>query len=187
MKIHYTGKLEKLDAVSEKKLQARMDRLAKLLGRRNEKELHVILKTERHLHRAEITLNINGQPQAGLHAAPDQLSALTGACDKLEKQILKQHDKKIAVKRRAGKPGVAVADAEAGGPAAVSVEVDADGVETNLTRVNRRTPKRKPMTLDEALLEISPKISYVAYRDAGTNRLSVLIRRADGHLDLIEG
>lgn len=187
MKIHYTGKLEKLDAVSEKKLQARMDRLAKLLGRRNEKELHVILKTERHLHRAEITLNINGQPQAGLHAAPDQLSALTGACDKLEKQILKQHDKKIAVKRRAAKPTVAVAAAETSLPAAVSVEVDGDGVETTLTRVIRRTPKRKPMTLDEALLEISPKVPYVAYRDAGTNRLSVLIRRADGHLDLIEG
>lgn len=187
MKIHYTGKLEKLDAVSEKKLQARLDRLAKLLGRRNEKELHVILKTERHLHRAEITLNVNGQPQAGLHAAPDQLSALTGACDKLEKHILKQHDKKIAVKRRAGKPAEAVAAAEITPPTAASVAVDADGAETELIRVNRRTPKRKPMTLEEALLEISPKVSYVADRDAGINRPSVLIRRADGHLNLIEG
>ncbi|MCC6540219.1 MAG: HPF/RaiA family ribosome-associated protein [Bryobacterales bacterium] len=188
MKIHYTGKLEKQDAAGEKKLQARMDRLAKLLGRRNEKELHVILKTERHLHRAEITLNINGQPQAGLHAAPDQLSALTGACDKLEKQILKQHDKKLAVKRRAAKPAVATAAAVTGGrPDAVSVEVDADGVETKPTRIYRRTPQRKPMTLDEALLEISAKTPYVAYRDAGTSRVSVLIRRADGHLDLIEG
>ena len=45
MKIHYTGKLEKLDAVSQKKLDVRFARVSKFLGRRSEKELHVILKS----------------------------------------------------------------------------------------------------------------------------------------------
>ena len=176
MKIHYTGKLEKVDADTQKKLDARFARLSKLLDGRSEKELHIILKHERHLHRAELTLNVGGQPQAGIHAATDQITALAGACDKLEKQMLKLHDKKLAVKRRAGKPAI---------PVAVSVEVPADDEPTAL-RVYRVAPQRKPMTVDEALLLIDNKREYVAYRDAGTSRLSLLIRRKDGHLDLIE-
>ena len=176
MKIHYTGKLEKLDVPSQKKLDARFLRLSKLLDPKSEKELHIILKSERHLQRAELTLNVGGQPQAGIHAATDQLTALSGACDKLEKQLLKQHDKRLGNKRRAGKPAV---------PVAVSVAVN--GAEPPAsTRVYRITPSRKPMTVDEALLEIEAGSVYVAYRDAGTSRLSVLIRRKDGHLDLIE-
>ncbi len=176
MKIHYTGKLEKLDAPSQKKLDARFLRLSKLLDPRSEKELHIILKSQRHLQRAELTLNVAGQPQAGIHAATDQLTALSGACDKLEKQLLKQHDKRLGSKRRAGKPPI---------PVAVSVEVNG-AVPSASTRVYRVTPHRKPMTVDEALLEIETGNAYVAYRDADTSRLSVLIRRKDGHLDLIE-
>lgn len=176
MKIHYTGKLEKIDADTQKKLDARFARLSKLLDGRSEKELHVILKHERHLHRAELTLNVGGQPQAGIHAATDQITALAGACDKLEKQMLKLHDKKLGVKRRAGKPVM---------PVAVSVEVEADK-EPTAVRVYRTAPQRKPMTVDEALLLLDGKREYVAYRDAGTSRLSLLIRRKDGHLDLIE-
>jgi len=41
------------------------------------------------------------------------------------------------------------------------------------------------MTLEEAMLEIDGR-DYVAYRDAETDRLRVLIRRRDGNFDLIE-
>ncbi len=176
MKIHYTGKLDKLDATSQKKLDVRFARLSKLMDGRSEKELHVILKHERHLHRAELTMNVGGQPQAGIHAATDQLTALFGASDKLEKQMLKLHDKRLAVKRRAGKPLP---------PVAVAVEVD-DQQEPSVSRIYRVAPQRKPMTVDEALLLLDNKREYVAYRDAGTSRLSVLIRRKDGHRDFIE-
>lgn len=179
MQIHYTGKLEKLDADTQKKLDARFARLSKFLGRKNEKELHIILKTERHLRRAEITLNLDGQPQAGIHAATDQFTALAVACDKLEKQLLKLHDKRLAGKRRA--PGK-----DAASKTAVDGPARPEGNDTPVSRVYRITPQRKPMTVDEALLELDAKREYVAYRDAGTSRLSVLIRRKDGHFDLIE-
>ncbi len=41
------------------------------------------------------------------------------------------------------------------------------------------------MTLDEALLEMDTS-DYVVYRDAQRDGLSVLVRRPDGHFDLIE-
>lgn len=177
MKIHYTGKLDKLDSISQKKLDARLARLSKLLDKGADKELHIILKSERHLQRAELTMNVAGQPQAGIHAATDQLTALTGACDKLEKQLLKHRDKRLAGKRRAGKPDSGEQEAA---PAAEPSNVQPAG------RIYRVMAQRKPMTVDEALLEMDSKRDYVAYREAGTNRLSVLIRRKDGNLDLIE-
>jgi len=171
MKVHYTGKLEHLDAESQKKLDARIARLSKLIDRRSEKEAHVVLTSERHLRRAEISVNFYDHPLAGIHSSPDAFTSLTGALDKLEKQILKLHDKRIANKRRAGKSVPRVSE-EALPPAS--------------PRVYRVTPARKPMTLDEAALLMDGKRNYVVYRDAESDRLSVLFRRADGHFDLIE-
>ena len=47
--------------------------------------------------------------------------------------------------------------------------------------------KRKPMTVDEAVLEMDKTRDYLVYRDAQTDRVSVLVRRRDGHFDLVEG
>ena len=42
------------------------------------------------------------------------------------------------------------------------------------------------MTLEEALLEMEDGRDYVVYRDADKQVVSMLIRRRDGHFDLIE-
>jgi putative sigma-54 modulation protein len=52
-------------------------------------------------------------------------------------------------------------------------------------RVNSQ-PAHKPMTLDEAVLEIDQERDYLVYRDAETDRLSLLVRRRDGNFDLVE-
>ena len=60
------------------------------------------------------------------------------------------------------------------------------GSAVNVFRVNHHD-SRKPMTLDEAMLEMEQDQDYVVYRDAEKERVSVLVRRRDGHFDLIEG
>ncbi len=42
------------------------------------------------------------------------------------------------------------------------------------------------MTIDEAMLAIEEDKDYVVYRDAQTDKVSVLVRRRDGKVDLIE-
>jgi hypothetical protein len=42
------------------------------------------------------------------------------------------------------------------------------------------------MTLEEAMLEMGENRDYLVYRDAERECLSVLVRRRDGHFDLIE-
>ena len=46
--------------------------------------------------------------------------------------------------------------------------------------------RHKPMTLDEAILEMEKERDYLVYRDVENDRLSVLMRRRDGHFDLVE-
>ncbi len=179
MRIHYTGKPEKLDEASQKKLEARFARLGKLLDGKSEKEAHVILTNQRHLIKAEITVNFYDHPLAVSHAAGDNLSALMGACDHLEKQLHRLREKRIDKKRRAGKTtGASTPDK--------SVVVDGPAAEPQgkVYRISSK-PMRKPMTVEEALMEVTAKRPYVVYRDAESALLSVLIRRPDGHFDLV--
>jgi hypothetical protein len=44
----------------------------------------------------------------------------------------------------------------------------------------------KPMTVEEAMMEISTGEDYLVFEDAGSGRRNVLVRRKDGHFDLIE-
>ena len=43
------------------------------------------------------------------------------------------------------------------------------------------------MTVEEAVLEMDKSRDYLVYRDAQTDKVSVLLRRRDGHFDLVEG
>jgi putative sigma-54 modulation protein len=179
MKVNYTGSPGNVTPVQQKKLDTRFAKIAKLLDRQGEKEAHVILTAERHLHNAEITINYYDHPMVGVASDPDTFTALNGAIDKLEKQILKTRNKWRDTKRGSGRNTIrqnweqpAPEPAEGDGPRRVF-------------RVNHHG-SRKPMTLDEALLAMEENRDYLVYRDAETDRLSVLLRRKDGHFDLIE-
>ncbi len=193
MKITYTGK-HTLTPVQQKKLEAKVQKLSKLVdGPRGEREAHVILTSERHLHRSEITVNFYDHPMVGVGSDPDQLTAITESIDKLEKQILKARTKWRDTKRTKAGPRAAAwgrrslkmegaAVPEEAGPE----EEEERPAAGRVFRVNHHN-QRKPMTLEEALLEMEDgHRDYLAYRDAETERVSVLLRRRDGNFDLIE-
>ena len=68
--------------------------------------------------------------------------------------------------------------------AAPPEDTEAEEAGPQVVHVNHHE-RRKPMTVDEAMLEIDNR-DYVVYRDAATGRVSVLIKRPDGNCDLIE-
>jgi putative sigma-54 modulation protein len=181
MKITYTGRQVELAPAERKKLEAEFAKIGKLLdGKQDEREAHVVLSLERHLHHAEVTVNYYNHPLVGLGSDTDLFTAIHGAAQKLEKQALKTRTKWRDTKRAPRKAG---SEAEREPAAAV---VDAGAVpEGKVYRVNHHE-KRKPMTLDEAILEMDKKRDYIVYRDAETDRLRVLLRRKDGDFDLVE-
>lgn len=187
MKVTYTGKSAEFTPRQQSKLEQKFQKLGKLLDRPSEeKEARVILTTERHLTHAEITVQYYDHQIVGVGSDPDVPAAIADAVDKLEKQILKQQTKWRDTKRVSsrelpgGERGPAEEDDET---LAGSVEV-VGGAARRVFRIDHHD-RRKPMTIDEALLEIDDR-NYVVYRDAETDRVCVLVRRADGHFDLIE-
>ena len=179
MKITYTGRQVELKPAQQKKLEAEFSKIGKLLDGRREAEAHVILSLERHLHHAEATVNYYGHQLAGLGSSNDLFTAIHSAAEKLGKQAVKAREKWRDTKRT---PRKANAAAE---PEAAPAEPEAQP-EQRVYRVNHHE-KRKPMTLDEALLDMDKSRDYLVYRDADSGKTSVLVRRRDGHFDLIEG
>ncbi|MGC9970979.1 MAG: HPF/RaiA family ribosome-associated protein [Bryobacteraceae bacterium] len=183
MKITYTGMPGALNPAETGKVEAKFGMIAKLLDApKGEREAHVILSQERHLTHAEITVRYQDHHFAGIGAAADAYTAIGAAIEKLEKQILRLRERtrdsyrgpkveKTAVEAPATPASEAAAEPETAGPPQVF-------------RVNHHQ-RRKPMTIEEALLEIEGR-NYVVYHDAETDRVSVLVRRRDGNFDLIE-
>jgi ribosomal subunit interface protein len=174
MQVIYAGKPPALSDLEQKKIQARIAKLSKLVDGRGEKELHVFFQTQRHLIRAEVTLNYYGHSAVGAATGPDAFPAFAGALDKLEKQVVKMRAKWRDTKRT---PAAKRASAAAEAPASSAPAGP---------RISRITIRRKPMTVDEALLVIGPKAPYLPFRDVETGTVSVLIRRGDGQFDLVE-
>jgi len=77
--------------------------------------------------------------------------------------------------------GVNAQEADAGAEIVEAAAPD----QKRVYRANHRADQ-KPMTIEEALLAIEDGRDYLVYRDSETDRLSVLLRRRDGHFDLVE-
>jgi len=178
MKVTYRGMPHVLPPKIQQKLDGKFAKIAKLLDGRGEREAHVMVTQERRMCCAEVTLQFHDHKLVGKGSDADLFTALSVALEKLDAQAVKQRAKWRATRRRTGE----VPDAPMDGPAGQSVgEYSAKRV----FRVNG-PGRRKPMTLDEAVLEMDKNRDYLVYRDTQREGLSVLVRRRDGHFDLIE-
>jgi putative sigma-54 modulation protein len=194
MKVTYKGMPHSLDPKLQRKLDGKFAKFAKLLDGRGEREAHVIVTQERRMCCAEVTVQFHDHKLVGKGSDTDLFNALAIALEKLDTQAVKNRAKWRATHRRNG-PGagrVAAEDtrseridapAKVAAPPRASSAREADG--KRVFRVNG-VGRRKPITLDEALLEMDKNRDYLVYRDAENEGLSVLVRRRDGHFDLIE-
>jgi len=180
MKITYTGRQVELAPAQLKKLEARFAKVGRLLDGRKECEAHVILSLERRLHHAEATINYHHHQLVGIGSSSDLFTAIHSSIEKLEKQAVKTRTKWRDTKRA---PRRLAEEVET--PSIQEPEAETES-ERQVFRVNHHE-KRKPMTLDEALLEMDKDRDYLVYRDAKSDRVSVLVRRRDGNFDLVEG
>lgn len=183
MKVTYTGKEKDFTQEQRDKIEARFARLGKLVEKKGEKKAHVVLKNTRHICEAEITMQLHDHPLVSVSRNGDSFHALTEAADKLEKQIHKLLEKQRESRRDTAAKKVK----ENGTLAAVAAAATED--EAQAVRVYRvKTARQKPMTLEEAILAIGDKKDYIVFRDLDASQCAtVLIRRKDGHFDLVQG
>lgn len=195
MKISYTGRQEAFPPRARAKFEAKLQKLSKMIDRRGEREAHVILTQERFLQKVEITVNAWDHAMVGIGADADLVVAANDALDKLEKQVLKLRNKWRDTKRhkdKSAEPGPVLvkpqAPARAAKKAKSAAAVRKSGGNHSgrkIFRVNNDNGS-KPMTVEEAMLEMDESQDYMVYRDAQTERVQVLMRRPDGNFDLIE-
>jgi putative sigma-54 modulation protein len=202
MKVSYTGIKSGLPAKLQEKLDTKFAKLSRLVDGRGEKQAHVVVTSERYLHKAEITLHVHNHQLVGIGSDSDVFKAISAALDRVEKQASKEGAKWRGIMHRSDSIKVVSAkDAEpvvskpaaqrkiAPGKAAAGNNGQARrttaGSDARVFRPNHHE-RGKPITLEEALLEMEDGRDYVAYRDAEKQVVCMLIRRRDGHYDLIE-
>jgi putative sigma-54 modulation protein len=201
MRVSYKGIKSGLPANLQQKLDAKFGKLSKLVDGRGEKQAHVVVTSERHLHKAEITLHVHNHQLVGIGSDSDVFKAMCAALDRIEKQAAKEGAKWRETTRRSDSMKVVSAkDSQpASKPVASRKIAPGKAVAVNNGPARRiaassgarvfrpsQHQRGKPITLDEALLEMEDGRDYVAYRDADKQVVCMLIRRRDGHYDLIE-
>ena len=177
MRITYTGRKVELAPAQWKRIEQQAAKLGKLLDGKEEPQAHVVVGFERGRHTAEITVNFHNHPLVAEGSNQDIFTALHSAIGKLEKQALKVVAKWRDNKRTPRQPAVE--------PAAAAEVAGRQNGSKRVYRVDNHQ-RHKPMTIEEAILEMEQDRDYLVYRDAENDRLSVLMRRRDGHFDLIE-
>jgi ribosome-associated translation inhibitor RaiA len=178
MRLTFTGRKQTWTVDQEKKVAARMNRLEKLVrteksGGEDAHGVHAALSAQRHLTKAEVTLRCFGRDAAGAGSGPDEFHSVIEALAKLEAQVMRLNEKHYTARKRASKKAAAAPPPMEKSPAPA------------LRRVTVG-PRRKPMTVEEAILAIAPKEGYLPFRDAETGSLAVLIRRGPSDFDLVE-
>ena len=171
MKIEFTGRQTDVPADARRLAERKLSKLARLLPAVT--RARVILTAEKHRQVAEVSLRSRQTDLSATAVANDVRLSLADAIGKLERQAEKQRTKR-KVRKGADSPRTAAAPRE---------KADRPGPRVIRTR---RTAV-KPMTLDEAALELGGRGDGVlVFRDASSERVNVLYRRADGNLGLIE-
>jgi len=189
MNIIYTGRQNEFPPQYREKLETKLRKLSKMIERKGEKEAHVIHRQERFLHVVEITINMFDHSIVCYGEDSEILPAMNTALEKLEKQVVKLREKWRDTKRQHA-PEEAAAEPEPVPRQGGASENAGKPQGKKVFRVDHESDGRKPMTIDEAVMEMDGtrdgKPDYFVFRDADTDRLSVLLRRRDGNFDLIE-
>ena len=156
-------------------------RLERLLGN-SIVSAQVVCVREKDRLEADVTVHMRGDHTLASRATgATWSSALTTVVDKIERQGSKVKGKWKERKRRP-------APARARTRTAAAATVVAEGPASNGPRVVRLTDAQlKPMTVETAAIELAATgEAFLVFRNAETNGLNVLLRRAAGEFGLLE-
>lgn len=142
--------------------------------------VQAVLTLEKYRHTSEFTVHARGDHFFhGIAATNAWASSLAGAIEKIEQQLARMKGKWQGRKRRAASRRVVPIE-----PLPPPVPI-AEAKTRRIRRVRRYAVK--PMTVDEAALAVEAGDgTFLVFRNAATDAVSVLYRRKDGDFGLIE-
>jgi putative sigma-54 modulation protein len=120
-------------------------------------------------------------------AASEPVAALDLVVDKVEHQVARIKEKRVARTHAARRSGAAPGDSDAASASEVDVEADDDGLDPSDRIVERKRLTMKPMRPEEAALQMDQLgHDFFLFTNAENGHAAVLYRRRDGNLGVIE-
>jgi len=160
------------------------DRLERLRGIVDEiQEVHFILTVEKHQrHVAEVNIKARRDFYHSEEVSTDMYTSIAAVVDKVEKQILRDKERKVTRKRHNNNHRTAEVITTRS-----ILEVE-EVLGERLPRIIRTYEMAaKPMSVDDAAIQISDSIhEFLVFRNADTERLNVVYKRKDGNIGWIE-
>ncbi len=98
MRISFTGRQMEITPEVRRYTERHLRKLIRLLGDRL--AMHVILTAEKHRRIAELAVKFRNHTLIGVEETADALSAINGALDKLERQVIRWLERRRSRKRR---------------------------------------------------------------------------------------
>jgi putative sigma-54 modulation protein len=173
IRINISGKNLEITQALRGYVEKKVDKLEKYLNDNKTYSAEVMLRTERGIHIAEVTMNLSGIMLRGEGKTGDMYTSIDAAVDRIERQFNKYKSK---LGRRIQ------------GPKLGEVQTSPQEEGTSEPRIVRT--KRfalKPMDVEEAVMQMELLgHDFFVFRDADTGDVSVVYKRRDGNYGLIE-
>jgi putative sigma-54 modulation protein len=188
MRLEFTGRHVTITPALKKAVEQRLAHLGRVLND-SVVSMQIVLTGEKSRCKAEVTLHARGEHfMHGEAMGRDAVGAIAAAFDKVDRQAQKLKSKWTEGKRRGVSPSKAASAAPRPERAARAFGPRSDdGAERQVRIVRARRYEVKPMSVEEAALEVGDAQSaFVVFRNASTDTINVLFRRPDGNLGLIE-
>jgi putative sigma-54 modulation protein len=177
MKVHFTCRRTSLTPAIRSFTEDKLERLSRYLDEGS--EVHVVLAVEKHRHQAEMMINSSRRHFAGTAITEDLYSAVGLVLDKLEKQLRRDKTRRANHRRRLAREAVAAAGTLSSGNGREQVAQET-GIEPDIQPARQMTVAEAAANLERA------ELGFVVFRNADTDRMSVLYRHLDGRIGLVE-
>jgi putative sigma-54 modulation protein len=190
MRLEITGRHLTITPAARKAAERRVAHTLRLLNN-SAVSAHIVLTQERTRVRAELSLHV--KHEHFLHAealGPNAPAAIAAAAEKIERQAEKLKGKWSTRKRKSLPTAAAVASGPDGtGPRPsdrAATPARANGAPgPRIIRARRYAVK--PMSIEDAAAEVGDGTdAVIVFRNSATDTVTVLFRRSDGNLGLIE-
>jgi putative sigma-54 modulation protein len=182
MNILFTGRKAHLTDDLREFVQQRLGKLERILH--EDPDAHVILTLEKHRHLAEIIVKARIGTMTAKANGSDFMTSAGQAADRLLAQARRLHEKITSSRKRTARRS-----SPRGGSGRLLAGPDGvgggDGGDRRIVAMSR--VPLKPMSVDEAIQEMeTTRGSFLLFRNASSQQVSVVFRRDDGRLGLIE-
>lgn len=175
IRITISGKNLEITQALRNYVEKKVSKLEKYLNDNQTASAEVMLRTERGIHIAEVTMNLSGVLLRGEGKTGDMYTSIDGAVDRIERQFNKYRTK-LGKKTQ--------------GPKLSEVPVSGAGDQGEAPAPRVVRTKRfalKPMDVDEAIMQMELLgHDFFVFRDAASGEVSVVYKRRDGNYGLIE-